>query len=644
MLFTNKRTKVLGVLLASTLFLQSQCVVLAATGEATRSASTSLAQAALSASAASSDSMTSSIASALVPTDVPASVAANQEALAPSSSDAESSNAVSSSTPATLPDSASSSNMTSPSDTTSSSEPAQEIASIGAPGLEVAPPNSAGDLTSGGTTDTQPDDQSDSLDPASEKHNYFSINADPDSMKLAAADTFSSSTLRGGVTVEPTATLPQIDSLTRQILLKEIELERFNLHYKMEVAKQGRWKGIRYAGFQEVNATMGLAGGIIGVAERGSHLRSPKDVHTSLQENACIIPEIGAWVGAGAALLEFGINEWHDFKAMEHGFSPRAARAHVNVIKADIDKMLAERDALAKIEASAPTLKAHAEVDTVEGQILGDIRDQGLLEYSRYHIAARKLLAFQQMQYMFDFTKYATNALGFQFAFLSLHKHHRHWNFFAGVEFVVSGGITMGGPIVSRYFAKGMGELHKKYIRGTVQDAEAKEVAKLEQDEKTLDNLCKDGRCALDTVRAPIERATIYGAQSKVFQDELAASTKDRNKAKLTATQNIFGGLYVGASKVASGIMFIIPGYLHKYNVGSDSFASNRVTNADLFTASVIGLPASSYSMLDTLRIQVQGEVNRHKQMKAGTHPSQLVAARLAQLDDMEKRLNVNNK
>ena len=297
-----------------------------------------------------------------------------------------------------------------------------------------------------------------------------------------------------------------------------------------------------------------------------------------------------------------------------------------------------------KIEASAPTLAAHAEVDVVEGKILGDIRDQGLLEYSRYHIAARKLLAFQQMQYMFDFTKNVTNALGYEFAFLSLHKHHRHWNFFAGVEWIVSGSLYMGGPIVSRYFAKGMGELHKKYIRGTVQDAEAREVAKLEQDEKTLDSLCKDGRCALDTVRAPIERETIYTAQSKTFQDELAASSKDRNKAKLTATQNIFGGLYVGASKVASGIMFAIPGYLHKYNVGSESFASNRVTNSDLFVASVISLPASSYAIADTLRIQVQGEINRHKLIKAGTHPSQLIAARLAQLDDMEKRLGVNNK
>ncbi len=630
---TNKRTKGLGVLLALTLLIQSQSLVFAASTDAAPASPDAVATSALSASSGGSDAINTCIASAVVPTLVtPAGV-----------------------TPDTVPTTA----ISDASKNAGSPEPAQEIAMLSAPGLEVAPPRAASDVTSETVAASEPtlteqaasmDESADTLgsddSDLADEDNHFKINADPDTMKLAmvSSSTTTNDTLRGAVTSEPTATLPQIDSLTRQILLKEIELERFNLHYKMEVAKQGRWKGWRYGGLQEINATLGLSGGIIGVAERGTHIHRPKFVHISMQENACILPEIGAWIGAGAALLEFGINEYHDFRAMQKGFAPRAARAHVNALRDEIDKLLAERDALTKIEASAPTLQAHAEVDVAEGKILGDIRDQGLLEYSRYHIAARKLLAFQQAQYFFDFSKYVTNALGFQFAFLSLHKHHRHWNFFAGVEFIVSGGITMGGPIVSRYFAKGMGELHKKYIKGTVRDAEAKEIATLEQDQKTLDNLCKDGRCSLDTVRAPIERATIYGSQSKVFQDELAASTSARNKAKLTATQNVFGGLYVGGSKLASGILFAIPGFYHKYNVGSASFQSNRVTNSCLFTSSVIGLPASAYSIADTLRIQLMGEINRHKQMKAGTHPSQLIAARLAQIDDMEKRLGVNNK
>jgi hypothetical protein len=43
--------------------------------------------------------------------------------------------------------------------------------------------------------------------------------------------------------------------------------------------------------------------------------------------------------------------------------------------------------------------------------------------------------------------------------------------------------------------------------------------------------------------------------------------------------------------------------------------------------------------MLDTLRIQVRGEINRHKAVKAGKLPGQIAIARLKELDQMEKTL-----
>lgn len=440
--------------------------------------------------------------------------------------------------------------------------------------------------------------------------------------------------------IDPREATNRVEDLTRQILLKEIELERFNLHYKMEVAKQGRWKGWRYGFWQGgVNSGMSLTGAIIGTAERGSHIHSPDKLHVAMQENACFIPMIGSFVGVGAALFEFMVNEWHDLEAREKGFSPKAARDHVDSLKSEINSLLHERAALVKIEAGAPLLAQHAKVDAAEGQVLGDIRDQGLMEYQRFHISARKVLAFQQSQYFFDFSKYMINALGYEFAFLSLHKHDRKWNMKAGVMFDIAGPIYMGGPIVSRLFAKGVGELHKHYVRGTIKDAESSQVATLERDEQTLTNLCKDVSLAPDTVAGPVDRAAIYGAQSKVFQDELLSGANERNKAKLSATQNIGAGMYVGSSKLASGILFTIPGFYRQYN--NKTFLAARVTNNDLFAASIVSIPASAFSMLDTLRINVRGEIERRQLTKAGINPIQLTNSRLAQLDAMEKSLRV---
>ena len=133
------------------------------------------------------------------------------------------------------------------------------------------------------------------------------------------------------------------------------------------------------------------------------------------------------------------------------------------------------------------------------------------------------------------------------------------------------------------------------------------------------------------------DRAGLYGEHQRVFNDEIRAAQKKSNAAKLTATQNIGAGLYVGGTKTASGILFAIPGFNHHYN--NSSARASRVTNDLLFAASVIAIPSSAFGMLDTLRIQVRGEINRHKAIKAGMLPGQIASARLKQLDEMEARL-----
>ncbi|CAN5479263.1 hypothetical protein BH11CYA1_BH11CYA1_12050 [soil metagenome] len=444
-------------------------------------------------------------------------------------------------------------------------------------------------------------------------------------------------TLSGGASITPEESVDKIDDLTKQILLKEIELQKFNLHYSQEVAKQGRWKGWRYAGLQEINAGTGLAGAIISVANRGSYLHRAQGVHRHVQESANYIPMIGSIIGASAAVFEFGVNGYHDVIARRHGFSPTAATKHVEGIKNDIDSLMAQRAALTKVEASSPALSGHVEVDDAEGKVLKDLRDQSLQEFQRFHVGARKLIAFQQWQYFFDFAKYTTNAIGYEFAYLSLHRKHRIWNGRAGALFIVSGQLTMWGPILSRVAAKGVGELTKHRIKRVVQDSNESKVQVLESDLAVLDKLVKQGKVSNLSVATALDREGMYGEHQKVFNDEIRAGQKKNAAAKLTATQNIGAGLYVGGTKTASGILFAIPGFNHHYN--DKSVRAGRVTNDLLFTASLIAIPSSAFSMLDTLRIQVRGEINRHKAMKAGMLPGQIASARLKQLDDMEAKL-----
>lgn len=442
--------------------------------------------------------------------------------------------------------------------------------------------------------------------------------------------------LQGGVSITPQAAQEKIDDLTKQILLKIIELEKFNVHYTLEVAKQGRWKGWRYGGLQTMNAGCGLAGAIIGTAERGYNLRSPGKLNSKVQKQANTIPEIGAIIGAGAAGLEFMINEYHDLQAAHHGFAPGTAVRHVNAIKTDIDRLLAERASLETVEAQDGALSDQVSVDKCESRVLKDLRDEALQEFERYHIGARKLFAFQQMQYCFDMAKYTLNAVGYKQGYNSLSHHNRVFNLRAGICFDVAGGLMIFGPIISRVYAKGVGELHRHYLRPTTTGAEAATVDTLIADHAEMDKMCASMNIDNKAEHA-VARSAIYGAHDKVFQDEIGASQNARAKSKLTATQNIAGGVIVGGAREASGILFTVCGGEHRFN--THSARSTHVTNSLLFASSVISIPASMYIILDNTRINVLGEIRRAKMQKAGMWPEQLAKKRLADLDAQEASL-----
>lgn len=437
--------------------------------------------------------------------------------------------------------------------------------------------------------------------------------------------------------VDPVQATGAVDELTKQILLKEIELQRFNLHYTLEVAKQGRWKGWRYAFFQEANTGLNLAGGIISTVNRGSNLHHAQGVRLYPQEAANYIPMIGSIIGAGAAATEFGINGFHDIVARRRGFSPTASVKRVKTLKDDITRLMAMREWLIKVEQSDPSLSSRVNIDQVEGKVLADTLDQSLQEFARYHIGARKLLGFQQMQYLFDAAKFTTSAIGSDFAYRSLAEHKRIWNGRAGVLFLVSGQLTMAGPILSRLFAAGVGKYTRYRMRSIKRQADEANIATLQSDLNTLDQLIKQGRPANPQIANATEREAIFDAHQQAFMGEILAQEKRAAKAKLTATENIGAGIFVGGAKTACAVLFLVPGFNKKYN--NNSKRAGKVTNELLFTSAVVGLPANAFSMLDTLRIQVQGEIARQKAKKTGQLPAQIANARLKQLEDMEQRL-----
>jgi hypothetical protein len=454
--------------------------------------------------------------------------------------------------------------------------------------------------------------------------------ADADGQKLAARVE----------SVDPDSALNKVEDLNRQILEKEIELGRFNLHYKQNVGKVGRWTGWRYAAFQEANFALNMSGAINNLGEQYAHIHDPERNSNNRLGMGNVIGMIGSIIGTSGAILEFSINEYNAVKAARKGFSTRAARKHVLDLKEQINSLLSERDDLVKIEQSAPLLTARTEVDVVEGKILKDIRDLDLLEFSRFHIGQRRYIAFQQALYAFDMAKFSTSAVASAFAFLALHKHDGKWNEKTGILWNISGGLIVAAPVASRVFGATVGKLHSHLISPISRNVETRELATLEADDAALDKLIKEGSAPAGSTRGAIQRAVVYNAEAKGFHDELHQALQARRKANLVATQNIASGFFVGGTTIARGVLYDVAGSRFSSNSPRSTLESNSYT----FAGDILGTVGSATALVDTLRLQVKGEVERHKLEKRGQLPSQLLDARLKQLDEMEALLKHETK
>ncbi len=428
----------------------------------------------------------------------------------------------------------------------------------------------------------------------------------------------------------------RIDLLTRQIIIKEIELKKFNIHYKMEVGEKGRWSGWRYAAFQEGNYCANLAAGIAGAGERTSHLRTPDHLSPHKLGVANITSMIGYIIGAGSAALELAITEYHDHQASKLGFSPNMAMKHVLTLKNEIDGLLLERDALIKIEQAAPLLHDHAEIDTIEGKVLRDLSDLTLLEYERYHIKARRFVAFQKSLYLFDMTKYTIASVGAYFTYMAQHKHDRKWNLKAGIMYDISGALIIATPYASRGIGIIAEKLQKHLMHPVIAEVRTRELATLQTDEEILQKAYKVEINGAVSGSPQLKRMVVYHKESDNFHSSLLQALDQERAGKLTATQNMIAGTFTGGTHLANGILYTVVGDIASGNSRRDA----RVTNCNLAAGAITSLPGNTVAILDTLRIQVQAEILRHKYAKEGKLPQQLLKGRLTQLNQMEQQLN----
>jgi len=424
-----------------------------------------------------------------------------------------------------------------------------------------------------------------------------------------------------------------VELLSKQILQDEIKLQRFNLAFRVNAAQQGRWKGWRYFFSQEGNLALTEAGIIVTVTERGEHLhddQTKKNSTNKLANDGTLLGAIGQTLAGFGSATELGINEYHAIQAQRNGYGSKEARNTAVKLVADIDQKLAARERLIKEQPAAD--KEQAELQEYEGKVLADFRDLALAEFERYHIGAKKTLAQQNSFYVLDMVKNTSGVIGSFFIMHSILRAKRQYNITGGVFNTVSGFMIALDPVLSRVVAKCVEHADKKNLEEHGLPMVWERQVKLEDDYGRFCKFCENhqvkDRPELSRVVARLEA---YDANHAYITNELQRNERTLRRGNRTAVQNMGTGLLVGSTKIANGVLTIVPGALYAHD--------GIRTNNFIFAANVAYLPGVTYGLLDNIRIQTQREFQRSKQIKNHEAPNQIIKSRLDQLNSIEKKL-----
>lgn len=465
-------------------------------------------------------------------------------------------------------------------------------------------------------------------------------------IRVTVVSLLACSLLQGSLVMPACAAVAEVEEINRQILLKEIELERFSINFRKYNNIQGRWRGWRYFVFQEANAGMTAAGltqqlvdrhrvienaNIYRVNSSGKVSYVSNGVDRVTQEKGLLLQMLGQTVGAIGSGIELGINIHHGRAAHKKGYGAKDSINFVLALRQDIKELFAQR---ASAIAAAHLEGNDLAIAQAEENVLRDITDMGLQEYSDYHIAAKKFRAFQDSLYIFDIAKNTTGAVGNLVNIVQTHEQRPHLSGGAGVLTLTSGALIMFTPLLAQGVGKVVAASHKRALRPVVAGISPHTVDELEIHRRQLNSLLSAQSSAGSSSTCSSKSVALlsaYDLEASQRRKQFALATREIRAGTRSATENTRAGLFVGSTKVALGVTNMVAGWHlthHPHKVNS------------LLQGGTIAYASGAYFAVgENLRLRIVDEVNRKKLGARFELPSQVLSEKIKALDQLETQL-----
>lgn len=419
----------------------------------------------------------------------------------------------------------------------------------------------------------------------------------------------------------------QYTELTKKILLQGIELERFSLNYRKEVAKPPRFRTLRYLGAQEGAASCLLAFEIGAMKQFDNGRRNPLTLDTAKLSNALNAALTGSIIGASSSTFELSSNVLHSFKNGRRGFDSRSANRFVSSHLKEVDKLLSQRAALVDANQGDPAYSRMV----AEGRVLQQMRNSFVNEYSQFNIDANRFLALQNSFFLLNTAYNTLGAVGAGLGKQGITKPAANGP--SNILFIVSGAIAGATPTLS-YLSGKLAEHRSR--RALAREIGSDHIFDPESFAKAcaeLHNLSGAEPGSLIPSLPQTERFALYSESSSRFQKQLDNETTMVRRIDKVALGNAFAGPAIGGLLMTQGVI----GTFGYYHYGASRLHRLRKEFDQLYKGTLVGTVGAGMNVVGNAAFLLGTLAYEHKLSKEKRLPAQLIAERLNYLDEVEK-------
>ncbi len=206
-----------------------------------------------------------------------------------------------------------------------------------------------------------------------------------------------------------------IIELTNQLLLKEIELERYYIQYRITGSKEPKYRRLRFFLLQQTAGSAALASNLINLIESGEHLSTPDNVSQAVFKGSSRLGLTSTVVGGSASAIELGANGAIALKNKCNHNDPATARRTVMQCLGAIDRLADRRDDLIRQFHAG---QAH-DMFVEEGRLLKTFRNWCVYEFVDVYSDIKSYQGSANVFYAVDIAAYATSYASYLIALKS---------------------------------------------------------------------------------------------------------------------------------------------------------------------------------------------------------------------------------